>query len=91
MKLKQIFLIVAISAASALGSVTLYNKYVNKPPVVVGTAQNGYPVNYAGFFDGKTGKPAESVDLTKAAASSVPAVVHIKTKISAKPPSALFP
>lgn len=84
MKWKQIFLVVAISAASAVGSVGIYNKFFNKQVVVVGTAQNGFPVNYAGFFDGKTGNTAESVDLTKAASASVPAVVHIKTKIGAK-------
>jgi serine protease Do len=84
MKLKQVFLIVAISAASAIGSIALYNKYFNTQAVIVGSAQNGLPVNYAGYFDGKSGNPAEPVDLTKAANTAVPAVVHIKTKIPAK-------
>jgi Do/DeqQ family serine protease len=83
MKLKQIFLIAGISAATAVGSVWTYNKFVEKPQVVVGSAQNGMPANYAGFFDGKT-TTAETVDLTKAASSTVPAVVHIKTKIPAR-------
>lgn len=84
MKWKQFFLIVAVSAASAVGSVAIYNKYFNHQTIVVGSSQSGLPVNYAGFFDGKTGNPAEPVDLTKAANAAVPAVVHIKTKIPAK-------
>ena len=84
MKLKQILLTVAISAASAVGSVALYNKYRPSDSVSVGTAEKGLPANYAGFFDGKTGSPAEGLDFTKAANAAVPAVVHIKTKIPAQ-------
>ena len=84
MKLKQILLTVAISAASAVGSVALYNKYLPSDSVSVGTAEKGLPANYAGFFDGKTGSPAEGLDFTKAANAAVPAVVHIKTKIPAQ-------
>jgi serine protease Do len=83
MKLKQVLLIVAISAASAVGSVVVYNKFFNQPSTV-GSAAKGLPVNYAGFFDGKTGTPAEGLDFTNAANAAVPAVVHIKTKIPAK-------
>jgi serine protease Do len=86
MKFKQILLIVLISAASAVGSVALYNHFT-KPTAAaaaVGTAQNGFPANYAGFFDGKNFTPADPVDLTKAAAASAPAVVHIKTKVPAR-------
>lgn len=82
MKGKQILLVVLISAATAFGSVWSYNKFFK--PVQVGTAENGLPANYAGFFDGKTGAPSEIVDLTKAANTAVPAVVHIKTRIPAK-------
>jgi serine protease Do len=84
MKIKQILLIIAISAASAVGSVALYHQFSGDRTVAVGTAQNGLPVNYAGFFDGKTGTPAEGLDFTRAANTAVPAVVHIKTKIPAK-------
>ena len=84
MKFKQILLIVAISAASAVGSVALYNKYNANHEVVVGEAHDRVPVNYAGFFDGKTGTAADPVDFTKAANAAVPAVVHIKTKIPAR-------
>ena len=83
MKLKQVLLIVAISAATAVGSVWGYNKFVDKD-IVIGSGEKGLPVNYAGFFDGKTGNSADVVDLTKAANAAVPAVVHIKTRIAAK-------
>ncbi|HVG11589.1 MAG TPA: trypsin-like peptidase domain-containing protein [Flavisolibacter sp.] len=84
MKGKQLLLVVAISAITAVSSVWAYNKFINKETTTaIGSAQNGMPANYAGFFDGKTGS-AEMVDLTKAANSSVPAVVHIKTRIPAK-------
>jgi serine protease Do len=84
MKLKQIFLIVAISAASAVGSVVVYNKISSHPGSVLGTTEKGVPANYAGFFDGKAGTPADGLDFTNAANAAVPAVVHIKTKIPAK-------
>jgi Do/DeqQ family serine protease len=84
MKFKQVLLIVAISAGSAVGSVALYNKYLNSENITVGSAEKGLPANYAGFFDGKPGAPAEGLDFVKAANSAVPAVVHIKTKIPAK-------
>lgn len=83
MKWKQVLLVVGISAATTFGSIWVYNKFFSNT-VVVGSAQNGLPVNYAGFFDGKTGAPDATVDLTKAAAAAAPAVVHIKTRIPAK-------
>jgi serine protease Do len=84
MKLKQVMLTVAISAVSAVGSVAVYTKYLAPKETIVGSAEKGLPANYAGFFDGKTGSPAEGIDFVKAANASVPAVVHIKTKIPAK-------
>jgi Do/DeqQ family serine protease len=83
MKFKQLLAIVGISAATAVGSVAAYNHFIEKPQIVIGSANNGMPANYAGFFDGK-GNAAEGVDLTKAANTAVPAVVHIKTRIPAK-------
>jgi Do/DeqQ family serine protease len=83
MKWKQLLLTVSISAATAVGSVWTYNQLTGKNAVTIGSAENGMPANYTGFFDGKS-NPAESVDLTKAANAAVPAVVHIKTKIPAK-------
>jgi Do/DeqQ family serine protease len=86
MKLKQIFLIVLISSASAFGSVALYNKLFTKDSDYVGTLskEGKLPANYAGFFEGQNGTPADPIDFTKAANSAVPAVVHIKTKVPAK-------
>ncbi len=84
MKIKQILLIILVSAVSAVGSVALYNHFSGERTSVVGSAEKGLPVNYAGFFDGKTGTPAEGLDFTRAANAAVPAVVHIKTKIPAK-------
>ncbi len=82
MKLKQLLLVVLVSAGSAIGSVWAYNKFSHTKTAFVQT-QNGLPVNYAGFTEG-SGSPAEIIDFTKAASAAVPAVVHIKTKIPAK-------
>jgi len=81
MKWKQLLLIVSISAGSALASVWGYNKFTHNQTAFVQT-QGGLPVNYAGFFDKSTS--GDPVDFSKAANSSVQAVVHIKTKIPAK-------
>lgn len=83
MKWKQVLLIVAISASSAIGSVVLYNKFTNAQNVIVGEPRDKMPVNYAKFFD-SNGIAADPIDFTKAAAAAVPAVVHIKTKIPAR-------
>lgn len=78
MKLKNVFLIVAISIATSLLSIWGYGTWLHNQPV---TIQNDgkLPVNYAGFFDkdAPTGIP----DFTAAATSATPTVVHIKTKI----------
>lgn len=84
MKFKHIVLIVAISAVSAVSSVAIYNKIASKSTGITGSAAKGLPANYAGYFDGKTANAAEPLDLTKAASTAVPAVVHIKTIIPAK-------
>ncbi len=84
MKWKQILLIVGISAVSAVTSVFIYGKVSrNKNTSFVQTTNGNVPVNYAGFFDNAAGA-GEPIDFTKAANTAVPAVVHIKTKISAK-------
>ncbi len=84
MKLKQILLIVAISAASAITSVWVYGKVNAKQAGFTQSINGGnVPANYAGFFDGTTGA-GDPVDFTKAANAAVPAVVHIKTKIPAR-------
>jgi serine protease Do len=85
MKLKNVFLIVAISIATSLLSVWSYGTWLRKQTV---TIQNDgkLPVNYAGFFDKDT--PAGITDFTAAATSATPTVVHIKTKIKGSTVSA---
>jgi len=83
MKLKQILLIVAISAVSAVSSVWIYGKITRKQSNFVQSENGNIPANYAGFFDNVAGA-GEPIDFTKAANAAVPAVVHIKTKIPAK-------
>jgi serine protease Do len=83
MKWKQILLIVAISSASAVGSVAVYNKVTHRQEIVVGEARDKMPANYAKFYD-SNGTAVDPIDFTKAAAAAVPAVVHIKTKIPAR-------
>jgi len=84
MKWKQFLLIVAVSAGSALGGAWLYGKFFSPDNYSVGTTEKGLPANYAGFFDSNKVNAADAIDLTKAANSTVPAVVHIKTKVAAK-------
>ncbi|HEY2722671.1 MAG TPA: trypsin-like peptidase domain-containing protein, partial [Chitinophagaceae bacterium] len=81
MKWKQLLLIVSVSAGSALASVWGYNKFTHHQTAFV-QSQGNIPANYAGFFDKTTS--GDPVDFSKAANSSVQAVVHIKTKIAAK-------
>ena len=81
MKLKSIFLIVFISASTALLSVWGYSKLQEHQ--IAGKQQEGkLPVNYAGFFDKIPQNGA--VDFTAASTSATPAVVHIKTKTKAR-------
>jgi serine protease Do len=78
MKAKHILLVVLISAVTGVGSAYLYGKFNNKS---VTYSQSQVPVNYAGLFDGGgTPGPGGPVDFEGAAASTTPAVVHIKTK-----------
>jgi len=84
MKWKQVLLMVFISAGSALGGAWMYNKFFSNSTPYVGSADGRIPANYAGFFDSNRTNTADAVDLTKAANATVPAVVHIKTKVAAK-------
>jgi serine protease Do len=86
MKLKQLFLIIAVSAVSAVSSVWIYSKVAAKQQSSIFSQSNEgkVPVNYAGFFDNAASTVGEVTDFTKAANAAVPAVVHIKTKIPAK-------
>jgi len=77
MKAKHILLVILISAVTGVGSAYLYGKYNNKS---VSYSQSQIPANYAGLFEGGSGAPSGPVDFEAASASSIPAVVHIKTK-----------
>src|SRR6185436_3379868 len=83
MKWKQLLLIVAVSASSAVGSVWMYQNFSNSGKSSVQATDSKLPVNYAGFFEKGEGG-LDPIDFTKAANAAVPAVVHIKTKIAAK-------
>jgi len=85
MKFKQLLLIVAVSAVSAVGSVWIYSKVVARQYAAAfnQSSDGKHPVNYAGFLD-NAAPVGEATDVTKAANAAVPAVVHIKTKIPAK-------
>ncbi|MBI5371740.1 MAG: trypsin-like peptidase domain-containing protein [Sphingobacteriales bacterium] len=93
MKLKQLLLIVAVSAVSAVSSVWIYSKVVSRQQVAAfnQSADGKVPVNYAGFLDNAATPVGEATDFTKAANAAVPAVVHIKTKIPARKVSNQLP
>ncbi len=85
MKWKQLLLIIGVSAVSAISSMWVYGKVVNRnQPTALLSATTKLPVNYAGFYDNNGIAAGEPVDFTKASAAAVPAVVHIKTKINAR-------
>ena len=81
MKLKQIFSVVVISAATTLATLWGYTKLSSSDTYVYKTTSNDtgkIPVNYTGF-NGWNGTNA-GVDFTPAASAAIPATVHIKTK-----------
>ena len=84
MKLKQIVATVFISALTAFGVMFVYSNYVKNQSMVGGQDSNNLPANYkyAGLSDGNGA--GEPLDFTKAAAASIPTVVHIKTKTNAR-------
>ena len=85
MKFKQVAAVVLISASTAVGSVWTYNRIAEKNTYQYQAGNPKTPANYAGFFNGGTGAPAGiPVDFTEAAATTIPATVHIKTKTNAK-------
>lgn len=84
MNIKNILSTVVISGATALSVMFGYNKFEQKN-YNPNFQQQSLPSNYklAGFTDG-TGPTAAPLDFTQAAASAIPAVVHIKTKTNPK-------
>ncbi|MCP9749514.1 trypsin-like peptidase domain-containing protein [Ferruginibacter sp. HRS2-29] len=86
MKIKQIFATVAISAVTTLGVIWGYGKFMKNDNYYGGQQSGVLPANYkyAGYTDGNTPPPNGAVDFTQAAQTSIPTVVHIKTKTNAK-------
>jgi Do/DeqQ family serine protease len=85
MKVKQIFLTVALSAITAFAVIWSYGTYVKNQHTYAGQQEGVVPSNYkyAGLFDGNSTPPG-TVDFTAPAEAATPAVVHIKTKTNAK-------
>ena len=80
MKISNTLAVIALSAATSLGTVWGYNKIVNSDQTYVYPQSDSgkAPANYAGFkgVDGAN----VLVDFTPAASAAIPATVHIKTK-----------
>jgi Do/DeqQ family serine protease len=82
MNWKQVLSIMGISALTAIGSVVTYNKLTTKKNNVIANYDGKLPANYANYTPmGDDGAP---VDFTVASETTVPAVVHIKTKTASK-------
>jgi len=84
MNLKNVLTTVMISAATTLAVVWGYGKFQKFQNPLPGQQAGSLPSNYklAGYPEGVT--PPTAVDFTQAAQSTLPAVVHIKTKTNAK-------
>jgi serine protease Do len=83
MKMKQILSVVLLSAGTSILSVWGYQKLAGSQPASAFSGdKSSIPANYANFFE--KGIESGPVDFSPAADASVPAVVHIKTKIPAK-------
>lgn len=88
MKMKQILIVVLLSAGTTLGTIFTYQHFAAKP----GTVQTEFgkmPVNYAGLFDSNKTFGEPPADFSQASQSAVPAVVHITTVIKANSTSNL--
>lgn len=84
MKFKQVLLTALVSAFTSIALVWGISNYYKQNFTYAGQQPGVIPTNYkyAGYADGAT--PPGSVDFTQAAQSSIPAVVHIKTKTNAR-------
>ena len=85
MKLKQVFITILISAATAFGVMYGYTEYAKAKNTFAGQEKGIIPSNYklAGLTDNNTTPPG-AIDFTQPAAAALPTVVHIKTKTNAK-------
>ena len=80
MNLKNVAVIIGISAVTTVASMWAYGKISSSNSSF--ETDGKLPANYASFFNGSA--PSTTVDFTPAANAASPAVVHIKTKTNAK-------
>lgn len=81
MKAKQILTVMLLSASTAVVSVWGYQKITSSNTYVyTQQEQQKMPANYAGYYDGVNNGANSPVDFSQAAATAIPATVHIKTK-----------
>jgi serine protease Do len=85
MKIKQVFITVAISAITAIAAMWGYGKFVlSNANYATGQQPGSLPTNYKLTGFSPNGLPPGAVDFTQPSAAALPAVVHIKTKTNAK-------
>ncbi|MFZ9300198.1 MAG: trypsin-like peptidase domain-containing protein [Chitinophagaceae bacterium] len=80
MKIKQLFIVVLLSASTTVGTLFAYQYIGSKNRTIQGAGMQ-IPANYAGLFEGKTAAGEPPADFSKASQAAVPAVVHITTII----------
>src|SRR6186713_1998797 len=80
MKIKQVLVVVLLSAGTTLGTIFAYNHF-NSSPRIIQSEMGRIPANYAGLFDSNKAFGEAPADFTQASQSAVPAVVHITTVI----------
>lgn len=80
MKIKQLFIVVLLSASTTVGTLFAY-QYIGSKNRTIQGAGTQIPANYAGLFEGKTAAGEPPADFSKASQAAVPAVVHITTII----------
>jgi len=80
MKIKQLFILVLLSASTTVGTLFAY-QYIGSKNRTIQGAGTQIPANYAGLFEGKTAAGEPPADFSKASQAAVPAVVHITTII----------
>lgn len=84
MNVKQALGVVFISAATAVGSMWGYNRFVDSGTYIYNPGDNNkIPANYAGFFEGRKAV-VNPIDFEAASKAATPAVVHIKTTTKAR-------
>lgn len=78
-QVRQVGLLVLISAVTAFGSVAAYNHFFQRNPDYYVEEGNGLQGHYASY---NTSTPSAPTDFTQASSIVIPTTVHIKTKTS---------